>query len=202
MIAWRAVLSFVVVLLFVLVGPAQATLSVFNSQIVLDDRDTPGTDDDLYFFRDLTRFANMTYAEQLASIDALNTELSGAGPWQDNWHLALPWEMGSGVGIFDKYTDVPGLFTPTDVFERSTGYRGRYEETASPGTHHVFEVWTYLDGYPPITKEIYYMFDTNGQGVEGAWAVASRIPAPGSMLLGALGLGMIGRLTRGRRRVR
>ena len=71
-------------LLFGVVGIADADLTLFSPQIVLDDRGTPGPSDDLFFFRDLARFGDMTYAEQLTSIAALNTELSGLGPWQDN----------------------------------------------------------------------------------------------------------------------
>ncbi len=155
----------------------------------------------LYFYRDLTRFTNMTYAELLTEIATLNTELSGAGPWQDNWHLALPAEMGSGVGPFDAYIQVPDVFVPTSVLDRSTGYKGRSDEIpGGPPGHLVFEVPVSQGSSPPITKESFESSDSTSSSSLGAWVVASQIPVPGSMPLGVLGPGLIGRLA-GRRRL-
>jgi hypothetical protein len=177
------------VLLLVLVvsvsGIAHADISQYSSQIVLDNRGTASLSDDLFFFRDLSRFSDMTYAEQLVSINALNTELSGAGPWLDNWHLATPAEM-QGVSI-DHWVDVPDVFLPSDGVDL---FAGRYEDIGAPDTHMVFEVYPF--GTPPWAKNSYSMPDGSSDSTKGAWAVANYVPAPGAFLLGMLGLSVAG----------
>jgi len=158
-------------LLISISSTAHAGLYQYSSQIVIDDRDTANLMDDLIFYRDLSRFSDMTYAEQLVSIDALNTEISGAGPWQDNWHLATSAEM-QGVSI-DDWVNVPNVFLPSDGVDL---YAGRYESIGAPGTHMVFEV--YPSGSPPWSKNSYGMPDTSSDPTKGAWAVANYQPMP------------------------
>ena len=182
----KAKIRVLLLVLFVsLSGIARADLSQYSVQIVLDDRGTASLSDDLFFYRDLSRFSDMTYAQQLLSIDALNTELSGAGPWQDNWHLATSAEM-QGVSI-DHWVDVPNVFLPSDG---ANLFAGRYDSTGAPGTHMVFEVYPF--GSPPWAKNSYAMPDDSSDPTKGAWAVTNYVPVPGAFLLGMLGLSVAG----------
>lgn len=166
-------------------GIANAGLSVFGPQIVLDDNGTPGQSDDLYFFRDLSRFGDMTYVEQLASIDLLNVELSGAGPWQNDWHLAGAAEMRAV--LTDYWTEVPDVFLPS----YGTDFVGRYDYVYPPSGHHAYEVIV-TGGSPPLSHDIYGVSDTSDYPLLGAWAVATPVPSPSSAALLLLGVSIVG----------
>lgn len=173
-------------------GQAPASLLQYNSQVVLDDRGTASESDDLFFFRDLSRFSDMTYAEQLTSVGLLNSELAGLGPWAANWHLANPDEM---TNLFDDFVTVPDVFLPS----YGTGYVGRYEEIPGPDGHLAYEV--YVGGSPPVTHELYEVLDSSAYPLLGAWAVANyRAPVPEAatvylLLIGLLSLLLIRRLS-------
>ncbi len=196
---------FSMVIVMGIAGFAHADLSIFDSHTILDDRGTVGdVTDDLFIYRNLPRFLDMTYAQQLASIGLLNTELDGFGPWQNNWHLAGLDEM---QGLFDHMmlaVDADRTFAaPVYVSSFPTYYySGRYEVAVNkdnpPGQsgttpgHMWFEV--YGDGVssPKWSKEQDSVYDSSLY--DGAWAVANRtvVPVPSAMLLGILGLSCSG----------
>lgn len=166
---------------------SSATLLVQSPQIVVDDQGTASLTDDLYFYRDLSRFSDKSYAQQLASIALLNTELSGLGPWADNWHLASSSEMSN---LFSDFVSVPNVFLPSFG---TTNYVGRFEDTPGPGAHYVYEVL--IGSSPPISHEIYEVSDASAYPLLGAWATANYrgmpVPEPYSFALMVLGIAAI-----------
>lgn len=150
-------------------GTSNATLIQYSPDAVLDDQGTSDLSDDLYFYRDLSRFSDMTYTEQLASISLLNSELDGAGPWA-NWHLAGVAEMSN---VFSDFVSVPDVFLPSF----GSSYTGRFEDTPGAGAHYAYEVYV-TGGSPPITHEIYEVSDSSAYPLMGAWAVAGYRPFP------------------------
>jgi len=136
----------------------------------------------------------MTYANQLASVNLLNTELSGATPWLDNWHMATTAEMAN---LFADFVTIPDVFLPS---YGSDSYVGRYGQTGAPGEHMVYEVLV-SSSFPPITHDQYDVPDSSAYPLLGAWAVANYnprpIPAPPTVLL--VGVGILGFATIKRR---
>ena len=165
---------------------AHATLSQYSTQIVVDDQGTSALTDDLFFYRDLSRFSDMTYMEQVTETDLLNTELSGSGPWLDNWHLATSAEMAN---LFADFISVPDVFLPS---YGTDSYVGRYGQTGAPSEHMVYEVIE-SSGFPPITHEKYDKLDSSSYPLLGAWAVATynprQVPEPMPLIL--LGMGIL-----------
>ena len=178
-----SILFCAMVMSFIYVGHVNATLIQYSPLVVQDDRGTVSALDDLFFFRDLSRFSDMDYAAQLASISLLNTELDGLGPWGNNWHLASGDEMSN---LFSDFVSVP------DVFLNSGGadsYIGRYEEIPLPDKHLVYEVLV-TGGFPPITHELYGALDSSASPTLGAWAVANyrgEVPEGSALYLFAIG---------------
>jgi len=171
-----------------------AALIQYNSDIVLDDNGTPSLSDDLFFYRDLSRFSSMSYSDQLTSIGLLDTELSGVGPWANAWRLASVSDMSN---LFDDFVTVPDVFLPSF----GSGYTGRFEDTPGAGAHYAYEVLV-TGSSPPITKEIYEVSDSSAYPLMGAWAVASYsglpVSEPGSLMLMVAGLAAIGFVRRKR----
>jgi hypothetical protein len=163
-------------LLFSYFGMANAALLVFSSDVVVDNRGTAALTDDLFFYRDLSRFSDMTYAEQLVSIDALNTELNGAGPWNNNWHLATSSEMS---GLFADSLGVTGVFLPS---VGSDYFAGRYEVAViKDEPEHMWYEVILMSGGVTYTEQ-----DSipDSSDYDGAWAVATyRVPEPSTLLL-------------------
>jgi hypothetical protein len=170
-----------IALLFSGVGMANATLLVFSSDVVVDDRGTAALTDDLFFYRDLSRFSDMTYAEQLISIDALNTELDGAGPWNNDWHLATSSEMS---GLFADSLGVTAVFLPS---VGSDYFAGRYEVAViKDEPEHMWYEVILMSGGVTYTEQ-----DSipDSSDYDGAWAVATyRVPEPSTLLLLVTGL--------------
>jgi len=156
-----------------------------GSNIVQEDRGTAELSDDLFFYRDLSRFSSMNYNEQLASIDLLNSELAGLGVWSNSWRLASSSEMSK---LYDAFVDIPNVFLPTvsDVFA------GRIEASPGVGAHYAYEVLV-STGFPPVSHEIHEVDDAALYPLMGAWAVASYgpVPEPSAWVFLALGLSSI-----------
>lgn len=177
----------VLILLLGNVVTSSASLIQYSTDVVLDDQGTSVLTDDLYFYRDLSRFSDLTYTEQLASITLLASELDGFGPWA-NWHLASVTEMSN---VFSDFVSVP------DVFLASSGssFTGRFEDSPGAGAHYAYEVYV-TGGSPPITHEIYEVSDSSAYPLMGAWAVAGYrplpVPEPLALLLLVAGFAVIG----------
>jgi hypothetical protein len=164
-------------------GIANATLLVYSSDVVVDDQGTATLTDDLFFFRDLSRFSDMTYAEQLSSIALLNSELAGAGPWNNDWHLATTSEMS---GLFADPLGITNVFLPSSG---SDYFAGRYEQAVIKDVpEHMWYEVILTGSSPPVYTEQDSIPDSSDY--DGAWAVASynSVPEPSTFLLMLTGL--------------
>jgi hypothetical protein len=136
-----------------------------------------------HWYWSLTDFTNMTYAEQIAKIDTLDSYGNIAG----GWHLATMDEMES-LWKYDASVIGPSFrWTGT-----STERRGRFESVPTAGLHEVGLVW-YTDYWKTWFKS--GLLDQTGadeipSNYLGAWVVSDQavVPLPGAVLLGVIGL--------------
>lgn len=185
-------------IVFFLAGAANATMMLYNDQVVWEDMGTADVTDDLFFYRDLSRFTEMTFAEQVAEMALLDTELAGIGPWNNDWHHVV--EIPEVTAIKNNATEVVDLFLPSydiDFIGRiGTGYE-------DPDYHHVVEhLLMDFGGGPHWYTEQYLASDEAAYAALGAWAVATyggpvAVPEPATVILLFTGLiGLVG--SRGR----
>jgi len=177
---------------------------------VRDDRGTLTESDDQYWIRDFTKFANRSYGEQLAAIDAMNqsSSLSG-GPWGD-WRMAQKEDilgMSHGDGFFYEFfqpSDAQHDFSHNEYSYNNVFYFGRIDDWSEEyeGEHCVSaQNWDYLlysDGHIQNLDHWNNGLDTNanpGDDVAeswlGAWVVAdylNSVPEPPSLLLFSAGI--------------
>lgn len=146
-----------------------AGLTAYDANVVRYDRNNVDPTDDLFFYRDLSRFYNMTYDAQITSILLLNTELAGVGnPWANDWRLANGADLAELRAGGGGWIDVLSVFNPGG----STILKGRTNVPAPPDPAHV--VWeVYSSDSPPFSQEQYAKDDADMFPTIGAWAVAS-----------------------------
>ena len=121
-----------IALFFGSIGVSSAYLSNYSEDVVRDARDTADTSDDLFWFKDLTALANVTYSEQMLKIEELNNTHNG--PW-DTWEMASKrqiealWEY--------TYEELSAVFSRTGGLKYAGWYcAGRYDE--KPKGHVLF----------------------------------------------------------------
>lgn len=146
-----------------LLMPALSTGALIDSGdgLTVDDRGTPDPSDDLHWIRDLSEFVGLTYTEQLAAIEELNTVQFGGFT---DWHLATEAEVigtllnedfGSTeqpnpTGLYSP-AEVAAAFVPTGAGEGSLTWKGRYDLVLQdfPRGGHWEVIITQVDGREP-----------------------------------------------------
>lgn len=132
-------------LLMVLSGTAFSELVVIqsNPSVIYDDIAKQ------YWIRNMNRFTNMTYDEQMVGVALLNEPGSDVenGPW-GNWHIASLEEM-QGIVNGNGFLAMSDIFFPSvcpdveESCETNAGYYGRYEqaiETEYGPAHYYYNI--------------------------------------------------------------
>jgi hypothetical protein len=160
-----------------LTSGSNASLSVLQNGV--DQRVVLDSANNEIWYWDLSTFANLTYAQQLADIQQLNVS---AYFGSTGWHLAKPAEM-QPLWLLDSAT-IRANFNPTEVLY--SGYyewhywSGRYE-SGSGGTHQGCDTaWGnfYFGPFDYSWPETYSLSDAAGYADYGGAWVVSAAPEP------------------------
>lgn len=211
-----------ITLLFGHICDSSATLIIDDPSlgIVRDDRGTEVMSDDKYWIQDFGRFTNLSYGDQLSSIEAMNgTSSSLTAPWGD-WRMA---NMDDVLGLFEN--PFGGAFY--NFFQPSYAQISSYSEYTYYNVYYFAriddwsEVQDFSDRHSVSARNIEYLewndgtqqpLDSWNYGLDsvfynpgddvpkidlGAWVVADRIsysvPEPASVFLVCSGIiGVIG----------
>jgi hypothetical protein len=179
---------FCVAVALLLAGTANADLTVY--EYASGEKVTLDTATGNYWIWDVNHFTEMTYAQQISAIAGLGTYGNIAG----GWHMATYSDMEE-LWAYDKW-DLLASFNETWVKPMEGGeILGRYDYSVTSDYHYALMVYssiwvTYKWDLPGSGLLDTATADDNGFPV-GAWVVVSDptvIPAPGALVLAAIGL--------------
>ena len=188
-------------MVLLLAGTASADLTVY--EYVPVQKVTWDTTYKWYWYWNVADFTNKTYDEQIAAIADLGTYGNIAG----GWHMATGREIQLLFRSDHDAATIFSHFNPTWPVVNSFGeIAGRYDRVPHEDAHNFARVWTIDNGE---TYEITTILSDGDSGLAvldsnkawyplgvlhplGAWVVASNnptvIPAPGALVLAAIGL--------------
>ena len=190
----KCVLLVILLLVFGMIGTAQATLLDVGDSVVYDDVN------DQYWFNDPGEFTMLSYGGQVDKIEELVVQDSDTEDvffWGE-WRMATREDI---IGLTTNPIDnVKALFLTdwrcTGEVEDQLGWIGRYDEEVASGdpdatVHKVLQFYEGTCGEIPIlaqTYEDYQVRDELQQFWVGAWVVADPVPEPTTFLLTCAGL--------------
>ncbi len=140
-----------------------------------------------YWMNKLDSFTNLTFADQMDSVNAYNTNNYYG---MHTWHMATYDDMLS-IWVYSS-EEITSKFNPSFTYPENItiAYDGRYVQAKEAGQHYYAGITVYEGVMTKSGLLDYWYPDNMGATFLGAWVVtdAAQVPVPASIILFGSGL--------------